>query len=236
MAPHDSDLLEGLHEWQPVHEIVRLTFKALHDVVKAQGEAVKNIERSLGQKVSKTENAALLAEKVNLTELSNTFDELSRIIDAKADAQDVGASLDRKANRADVQAALKVKADVSEVQRCLDEKANVDEVRTLFAWTAHRALAAPISPRLRSLLRRPVLWIAAVSPSSLCPHGFAGLSQSVRPLHTRVRSTLASAAHALPLQTRFPRCSGAKALQRPGRAQSQVGGEARGAHRGEALR
>ena len=31
-----DDLLEGLHEWRPVQEIVRLTFKALHDVVKAQ--------------------------------------------------------------------------------------------------------------------------------------------------------------------------------------------------------
>ena len=97
MAPRrleaDNDLLEGLHEWKPVQEIVRLTFKALHDVVKAQGDAIKNLERAMAQKVSKPEFAASLAEKVNMTELSQTFDDLSRIIDGKADEKQMHKSL-----------------------------------------------------------------------------------------------------------------------------------------------
>eukprot|EP00965_Chrysotila_dentata_P206528 6183583-Pleurochrysis_carterae.AAC.2 len=60
----ENDLLQGLHEWRPVHEIVRLTFKALHDVVKAQGEAIRNIERGLALKQSKHEAATALAQKV----------------------------------------------------------------------------------------------------------------------------------------------------------------------------
>ena len=91
----DNDLEEGRGEWVEVPEIVRLTFKALHDVVKAQGEAIKNLERGLAQKVGKSEQASALAEKVNLSEIGQTFDELSRVIDAKADGPVVivGSSL-----------------------------------------------------------------------------------------------------------------------------------------------
>jgi hypothetical protein len=132
MAPGraaDNDLVDGTNQWQPVQEIVRLTFKALHDVVKAQGENIKALEKQVAQKVSKGDHAAALAEKVNLSELTHTFEELSRVIDAKADSQEVQAAIERKASRADLQTGLKLKADVSEVQRCLDEKANVDELQ-----------------------------------------------------------------------------------------------------------
>merc|ERR1712185_635942 len=83
-----DDLTEGLNDWQPVQEIVRLTFKALHDVVKAQGETLKNVEKTLGHKVSKPDLTTSLSEKVNINELRHTFEELSQVIDAKADAQD----------------------------------------------------------------------------------------------------------------------------------------------------
>ena len=58
---------------------------------------IKNLERGLAQKVGKSEQASALAEKVNLSEIGQTFDELSRVIDAKADGADVAAALERKA-------------------------------------------------------------------------------------------------------------------------------------------
>ena len=81
-------------EWQPVPEIVRLTLKSLHDVVKAQGETIKNLEKTIQTKVGKPEQTSALAEKVDLTELTQTFEDLSRVIDAKADGQETTAALE----------------------------------------------------------------------------------------------------------------------------------------------
>lgn len=128
----DNDLVEGLHEWRPVQEIVRLTFKALHDVVRAQAEAIRNLEKALGAKVSRPEHAATLAEKVSISELSHTFDDLSKIIDAKLDAADAAGVLESKADRSATEAALQSKADHADVQRCLDAKADADELHRLF--------------------------------------------------------------------------------------------------------
>ena len=146
----DVYLMDGTGTWQPVPEIVRLTFKALHDVVKAQGEQIKTLEKTMLQKVSKGDHAAALAEKVNLSELTHTFEELSRVIDSKADAQDVAAAVEKKANRSEVTAALKLKTDVAEVQRCLDEKANVDELQTAIDGQDERA--AEQEKRLKALI------------------------------------------------------------------------------------
>lgn len=129
-------------EWQPVPEIVRLTLKSLHDVVKAQGETIKNLEKTIQTKVGKPEQTSALAEKVDLTELTQTFEDLSRVIDAKADAQETTASLERRVGRSEVQAALQLKADTSEVQRCLDQKATVEEVRQLLEQERSRREAA----------------------------------------------------------------------------------------------
>jgi len=159
----DNDLLDGLHEWRPVQEIVRLTFKALHDVVRAQAEAIRNLEKALGGKLGKSEHAASLAEKVNISELSQTFDDLSKIIDAKLDADDAASALDSKADRSSTQAALQIKADHAEVQRCLDAKADVEEVQRLFDEIEARRDASEVRARAlacvsSSLGREPHAW------------------------------------------------------------------------------
>jgi hypothetical protein len=153
----DNDLLDGLHEWRPVQEIVRLTFKALHDVVRAQADAIRNLEKGLTAKVSKPEATALLAEKVNISELSQTFDELSQIIDNKLDLTDAASALDAKADRAATQATLQHKADHSEVQRCLDAKADVEEVQRLLNEMEARREESEVP-------RRPAATLAARPP------------------------------------------------------------------------
>ena len=80
-----SLLTEG-SEWSPVQEIVRLTFKSLHDIIKSQGKAIQNLEQAL-------------ADKVDTSELTQTFQGLSRIIDAKEDSHESAVALERKAGR-----------------------------------------------------------------------------------------------------------------------------------------
>lgn len=138
----DNDLLDGTHEWRPVQEIVRLTFKALHDVVRAQAEAIREVERLAGTRVSRPEQAAALAEKVSIAELSQTFDDLSAIIDAKLDAADAAGALDGKADKGATQLALQLKADHAEVQRCLDAKADVEEVQKMLHHADERREAS----------------------------------------------------------------------------------------------
>ena len=128
---------DGSREWQPVQEIVRLTFKSFNEIIRAQGEAIQNFERALEGKANKSESTSALAEKVNVAELTNTFEDLSRIIDAKTDSQENTVALERKAGRIEVQGALKLKADTAEVQRCLDQKANVEEVNEVVARLEH---------------------------------------------------------------------------------------------------
>eukprot|EP00967_Tisochrysis_lutea_P062456 scaffold80176_cov25-Tisochrysis_lutea.AAC.2 len=159
----DNDLVEGLHEWRPVQEIVRLTFKALHDVVRAQAEAIRNLEKALGAKVSRPEHAATLAEKVSISELSHTFDDLSKIIDAKLDAADAAGVLESKADRSATEAALQSKADHADVQRCLDAKADADELHRLFDELEARREAS--EARARAAAARVVL--PTLSPCSL---------------------------------------------------------------------
>ena len=133
---------DGSREWQPVQEIVRLTFKSFNEIIRAQGEAIQNLERALEGKSNKSESTSALAEKVNVTELTHTFEDLSRIIDAKTDSQENTVALERKAGRVEVQGALKLKADTAEVQRCLDQKANVEEVNEMVARLEHEIAEA----------------------------------------------------------------------------------------------
>lgn len=123
---------------------MRLTFKALHDVVRAQAEAIREVERSTGTRVSRPEQAAALAEKVSIAELSQTFDDLSQIIDAKIDAADAVGALEAKADKGATQLALQLKADHAEVQRCLDAKADVHEVQRLFQEAEDRREASEV--------------------------------------------------------------------------------------------
>ena len=88
---------DGSREWQPVQEIVRLTFKSFNEIIRAQGEAIQNLERAMEGKTNKSESTSALAEKVNVTELTHTFEDLSRIIDSKTDAQENAVALERKA-------------------------------------------------------------------------------------------------------------------------------------------
>ena len=90
---------DGSREWQPVQEIVRLTFKSFNEIIRAQGEAIQNLERAMEGKTNKSESTTALAEKVNVTELTHTFEDLSRIIDSKTDAQENAVALERKAGR-----------------------------------------------------------------------------------------------------------------------------------------
>ena len=90
---------DGSREWQPVQEIVRLTFKSFNEIIRAQGEAIQNLERAMEGKTNKSESTSALAEKVNVTELTHTFEDLSRIIDSKTDAQENAVALERKAGR-----------------------------------------------------------------------------------------------------------------------------------------
>ena len=133
---------DGSREWQPVQEIVRLTFKSFNEIIRAQGEAIQNLERAMEGKTNKSESTSALAEKVNVTELTHTFEDLSRIIDSKTDSQENAVALERKAGRAEVQAALKLKADTAEVQRCLDQKANVEELNEVVARLEHELAQA----------------------------------------------------------------------------------------------
>ena len=141
---------DGSREWQPVQEIVRLTFKSFNEIIRAQGEAIQNLERALEGKSNKSESTSALAEKVNVTELTHTFEDLSRIIDAKTDSQENTVALERKAGRVEVQGALKLKADTAEVQRCLDQKANVEEVNEVVARLEHELAEAQVRLEAKS--------------------------------------------------------------------------------------
>ena len=141
---------DGSREWQPVQEIVRLTFKSFNEIIRAQGEAIQNLERAMEGKTNKSESTSALAEKVNVTELTHTFEDLSRIIDSKSDLQENAVALERKAGRAEVQAALQLKADTAEVQRCLDQKANVEETASIME--AVDARFAALEQRMQALL------------------------------------------------------------------------------------
>ena len=141
---------DASREWQPVQEIVRLTFKSFNEIIRAQGEAIQNLERALEGKSNKSESTSAMAEKVNVTELTHTFEDLSRIIDSKTDSQENTVALERKAGRIEVQGALKLKADTAEVQRCLDQKTNVEEVNEVVARLEHELAEAQVRLEAKS--------------------------------------------------------------------------------------
>ena len=81
---HDScdDALHGLHEWQGVPRIVRMTFRALSEALRAQSEAIKSLERNLHQSTNATERQ----QRMNHADLLSTLEELSRVVDQKEEA------------------------------------------------------------------------------------------------------------------------------------------------------
>jgi len=58
-------MLQGHNEWRSVHDIVKLTLKALCDVVRSQGIALREVERQLPSLCSINQVELQMAEKAD---------------------------------------------------------------------------------------------------------------------------------------------------------------------------
>ena len=88
-------MLAERNEWRQVHDIVKLTMKALCDVVRTQGSALREVERQI----------PLLATKAHLDEQIMTkpsIDEVQRVISELEQQIQSPPSLDDKVSRVDL--------------------------------------------------------------------------------------------------------------------------------------
>ena len=76
-AERRQDLFQNSNEWIKVPNVVKITFKTLFDIIRSQSESIKILESNISLKASKEELNNSIANKVNLSDFTQTTSELN---------------------------------------------------------------------------------------------------------------------------------------------------------------
>ncbi|MDR3548156.1 MAG: hypothetical protein P4M11_07835 [Candidatus Pacebacteria bacterium] len=123
-----QELLQGGTEWTQIHDIVKLTLKAVLDVLKAHSEAIRELDRAMPTKASKAELAAGLGQKASVSDVSKTVAEVAANIESRATVDEVQQLLESKISKTDFQYALSNRVSVDELRTALEQKVNVSDL------------------------------------------------------------------------------------------------------------
>jgi len=125
-----QELLQGSTEWLQIHDIVKLTFKAMLDVMKAHSEAIKELERVVPSKASKSELNTGLSQKASISDVSKTVAEVAANIESRATIEEVQQLLESKISKSDFQYALSNKVGIDELRIALEQKVGYHDIES----------------------------------------------------------------------------------------------------------
>ena len=120
-----EDLLSGQHDWRPVPDIVRLSFKALVDLLATQGAAIGEIERQLPAKATKAEVMAGLSTKANVSDMTQALLEANCAWQKSATTEVLDLALKEKVSRSELASLTRPGVSEKEVRGLIEQKVSI---------------------------------------------------------------------------------------------------------------
>lgn len=125
-----EDLLSGQHDWRPVPDIVRLSFKALVDVLATQGAAIGELERQLPAKATKAEMMAGLSAKANRSDVTQALLEANSAWQKSVTSEVLDLALKEKVSRTELATLTRQGMAEKEVRGLIEQKVSIGRLET----------------------------------------------------------------------------------------------------------